>query len=297
MVWRRDCEVWRIELPFMKKISFRYVAFVLGCLLLVTGGLKAQATFSDKPVESYLFGSRWELLAIAEFEFILGTWLITGVYPRLARQCALLTFLGFLGVSLMTAFNGERSCSCFGELKVSPWIAAFIDSAALIALLLCQPGVNNSTNTFSPLLRAFLVVYPMALLGLPIALAVSSDTNSLLLLPSKHVVDLGEVPAGEWRTASLDLSNKGDKPVVIEKFESSCRCLSLECVPRVVPASGTAQLNVTLDLGKEPSFVGNLRIRAEGKTRAGALALSIQVKAKVQESSILPQPQGTALAP
>lgn len=281
----------------MKSTGFRYVALVLGLLLLVTGGLKIHAAFSDKPIESYFFHSRWELLGIAEIEFFLGGWLITGVYSRLARRCALMTFFCFLAVSLLTAFSGERSCSCFGALQASPWIAATIDFIALIALFLCELSANPSTNAFPLLWNAFLVVYPVPLLTLPIALAVSGDPSSPLLLPSEHVVDLGVLSSGEWRNSSLTLTNKGAMPVEIEAITSSCPCLSLQCVPRVVPPSGTAQLSVTLDLGKEPSFSGNLRIHVQGKTRSGALAFSVQVTAKVQEPQFLPQLRNSTLAP
>jgi hypothetical protein len=280
----------------MQRISFRYIALLLGLLLLATGGLKTHAAFAGKPVETYLQISPWELIAIAEFELFLGGWLITGVYPRLARGGALMAFLCFLGVSLWTAFNGERSCSCFGALNVSPWIAASIDSAALIALFLGRPRMDTSIDTFSPPRRALLIVFALVLLALPVSFAVSADAHSPFLIPSNNVVDLGVLHAGEWRNASLGLTNQGDHPIDIETIESSCHCLSLECVPRVVPPSGTAEMIVTLDLGKEPSFVGNLRIRAQGRTRFGALAFSVQLTAKVEESGFLPQSQGASLA-
>jgi hypothetical protein len=277
--------------------GYCYLASVLGLLLLTTAALKTHAAFTETAFDAGLLSSRWVILAIAEFEFFLGGWLITGVYSRLARRGALMTFLCFLCISLVTAFSGERSCSCFGALEVSPGIAATIDCTALIALLLYEPAANASTNTFSPLWCAFLVVYPVALLSLSIALAVSGDPSSPLLLPSKHVVDLGVLSPGEWQNSSLSLTNEGAMPVEIETISSTCPCLSLQCIPPVVPPSGTAQLNATLDLGKEPSFVGNLRIHVQGRTRSGALAFSMQVIAKVRKPQFLPPSQGAALSP
>lgn len=200
-----------------------------------------------------------------------------------------MTFLCFLAVSLLTAFNGERSCSCFGVLKASPWIAAFIDSTALIALSLCRAGTDASIAPFFQLWRSILALFALTLLALPLALALSGDSRSPLLIPSKPAIDLGDLSAGEWRDASISLTNEGDKPVEIETISSGCRCLSLQCLPQVVPPSGTAQMIAVLDLGKEPSFVGKLRIRAQGRTRSGALAFSVQVTAKVQENRFLSQ--------
>lgn len=281
----------------MRTSGYCRLASVLGLLLLTTAALKTHAAFTETAFNAGLLSSRWVVPAIAEFEFFLGGWLVAGVYPRLARRCALMTFFCFLGISLFGALNGERSCSCFGELEVSPWIAVSIDSAALIALLLCRPQVDASTNTFSPSRQALLVVFAPVLLGLPLALVVSGDARAPLLSPSKDVVDLGVLSAGERRNTSLLLSNKGDTPVEIVKIESSCPCLCLECVPRDVPPSGTARMTATLDLGKEHGFVGKLRIRAQGRTRSGALAFSVQLTVKVQEPRSLPPPQGAALAP
>lgn len=281
----------------MPTSGYCYLASALGLLLLSTGALKTHAAFTEVALDTGLLSSRWELLAIAEFEFFLGGWLITGAYSRLARRCASITFLCFLAVSLLTALGGERSCSCFGALQASPWIAATIDFIALIALFLCELSANPSTNAFPLLWNAFLVVYPVPLLTLPIALAVSGDPSSPLLLPSEHVVDLGVLSSGEWRNSSLTLTNKGAMPVEIEAITSSCPCLSLQCAPRVVPPSGTAQLSLILDLSKEPNFSGNLRIHVQGKTRSEALAFSVQVTAKVQESQFLPQLRNSPLAP
>lgn len=267
----------------MRTSGFRYLALIFGLLLLVTGGLKTHAAFSDKPIDSYLVTNRWELLAIAEFELFLGGWLMSGVYPRLARPLAALTFLCFLAVSLMTAFRGERSCACFGELHVSPWIAAFIDFTASIALLLCRPGANASTVPTSSLRRSLLGTFTLALLAPPIALALNDSARSPLLISSQRVMDLGVLTSGEWRDASLYLTNKGDAPVEVGAIASSCRCLSVKCIPQVVPPGGTAQMIVVLDLGKEPDFVGKLRIHVQGRTRSGTLAFSVQVRAQVQE--------------
>ena len=267
----------------MRTSGYCYLASILGLLLLSTAALKTQAAFTEVTFDTGLLSSRWGILAIAEFEFFLGGWLIAGFYSRLARRCALMTFLCFLAVSLVTAFNGERSCICFGKLEVSPWFAAFIDIAAWSVLLLCRPGANTSTVPSSPLWRSLIVPLTLTLLALPIALAMSGDARSPLLISSKPVVDLGMLSASEWRDASLCLTNESDMPIEIETIESSCHCLSIRCIPQLVPPSGTAEMIVTLDLGKEPSFVGNLRVRAWGRTRSGALAFSLQVIAKVRQ--------------
>lgn len=191
------------------------------------------------------------------------------------------------GCSVSVTFGPGRTdnrCDRLHFWSLHPGGANFLfaDGIASIALLFCEPEANTSTHAFSPFWRAFLVVFAFAILALPIALAVSGDANSPLLMPSKHIMDLGVLSPGEGRNSCLSLANEGAMPVEIETITSTCPCLFLECIPRVVPPSATAQMSVALDLGKEPSFVGNLRIRVQGKTRSGALAFSLQVIAKVQ---------------
>ena len=110
-----------------------------------------------------------------------------------------------------------------------------------------------------------------------------------MLIASEPVVDLGILSAGELRSTSFQLTNKQRVAVEIAKISSSCRFLTVESSLRVVPPSESVQANLTLDLGKEPTFVGNLRIHVEGKTGSGELAFSLQVKAKVEESGFLSQ--------
>lgn len=274
----------------MRTSGYRHIASVLGLLLLSTAVLKTHAAFAAVSLDAEFLSSRWFVLAIAEFEFFVGGWLVTGVYPRFARPCALMTFLCFLGVSLFNIFRGESSCSCFGVLKASPWIAASIDAAAVIALLLCRSRADDYAPTLSPVRRALLTLTALSLLALPVAFAVSGNAHSPPLIPSTPVVDLGVLSPGELRSTSFGLTNEGNTPVEIAKINSSCHCLTLDCSPRVVPPSGSDQANLALDLGKEPSFVGNLRIHVQGRTRSGELAFSLQVKAKVEDSGFLPQP-------
>jgi hypothetical protein len=266
----------------VKCSAYRYIAFILGLLLLVTAGLKTQAAFADSPLETGFLTNRWGVLAIAEFELFLGAWLLTNFLPWLARGCALASFLCFLGFSIASILAGERSCSCFGNLMVSPWFALMVDVASLSALLAFQPPADTASVTLSSRQRIFMIFIAGLLLAIPNALALTEDARRPLLVSSEQLVDLGVLSRGECRGSTLWLTNEGTTPVEIETVESTCHCLKLEGARRTVSPSETIRTTVVLDLANEPSFTGNLRIKVQGWTRSGALAFSIQVKAKVR---------------
>lgn len=267
----------------MKSFGFRSVALVIGLLLLFTASLKTDAAFADMLVERSFFTSRKGLLIIAEFELFLGAWLISGLRPAVARRCALVTFTCFLGFSLASSLAGERSCSCFGNLAVSPWFASTIDLVAVGILLMCKPQTNTSFVVTTPMRKSFLILIFIVPLAVPPILASCIDTHSALLVPSEQSLDLGIVSMGGRRSATLCLTNKEVNAVEVKTVLSSCPCLKLRCPSQVVRPSETIRTLITLDLEEEPAFVGNLRITLQGRTQTGALAFSVQVRAKVQK--------------
>jgi hypothetical protein len=253
--------------------GYRYIAVALGLLLLVTGGLKTHAAFADDLLETSFLTNRWAVLALAEFELFLGAWLLMGYRPSAARRCALASFTCFLGFSLASALAGEQSCSCFGNLAVSPWFALTTDVAAVSALLSCRPQGDACFTDLNVAKRIFLILIIGLLSALPPALAISYDTHRPLLDASEPVVDLGVLSMGGRRSATLRLTNRGTDPVEIEAVESGCHCLTLQGAPQVVSPSQTIRMLLRLDLGKEPAFTGNLRVHVAGTDAIGRLGL------------------------
>lgn len=115
--------------------AYFFVALALGVLLIVAGALKTGPWLSGVSAEGGSGRSVLVGLAIA-VELLFGLWLMLGLFPRLTRCVALGCFFGFLNIALFKALEGAASCSCFGNVPLTPWIAFTIDVVAVVALLL-----------------------------------------------------------------------------------------------------------------------------------------------------------------
>src|SRR5262245_25035249 len=129
---------------------YSLVSRLLAALLLVAGGLKVHDLFAAGPG-----GARWLNAGVAAFELLFGLWLFFGLFPRWSRILALGCFVGFLDVALSQTLEGQRSCGCFGKVPVWPWVAAGIDLAAAILLVIAQPGTDVTGRAMRRRLAGF----------------------------------------------------------------------------------------------------------------------------------------------
>jgi hypothetical protein len=125
-----------------------------------------------------ILDSRWFAIALVEFEVVLGLWLLSGAYARLAWWAALVCFLGFAAFSLASALMGNRSCGCFGNVEVSPWLSLAIDVAAVGALLCYRPS-SLLASAPSSSAHGLLLVSIALCAGISAAVFISSNPSKL----------------------------------------------------------------------------------------------------------------------
>lgn len=107
----------------------------VGLLLLVAAGLKlAGLGVSAVPAVAW-FATPTVQILVAEWEIVLGIWLLSGAYPIGAWLAALATFGAFAMISGYLGAIGVASCGCFGAIKASPWWSFGVDAAVLLALV------------------------------------------------------------------------------------------------------------------------------------------------------------------
>jgi hypothetical protein len=113
----------------------RVVEIVLAVLLFLAASLKAFSLFasSGSPI-SGLIQQRILLICLIEAELLLAIWLLVGGASRLRFLCAIACFCLFAAAAAYEFFHAMPSCGCFGNVKVSPAVAAVLDVAAVIAL-------------------------------------------------------------------------------------------------------------------------------------------------------------------
>jgi thiol-disulfide isomerase/thioredoxin len=115
------------------------VRTILAAILIGAAVLKGYQLATEPVLGSGLLSSRVFLIAVVEFEWLFGVWLLTGMYPKWTWRVALGCFGLFACVSLYKGLSGDASCGCFGRVTVSPWWTLTMDLAAVAALLLWTP--------------------------------------------------------------------------------------------------------------------------------------------------------------
>ena len=82
----------------------------------------------------------------AEWELILGLWLLSGAYRFGAWLAALGTFSTFAAVSGYFGYIGVASCGCFGVIRTSPWTAFAVDAVAIALLVFSRSRLPGGTS-------------------------------------------------------------------------------------------------------------------------------------------------------
>jgi hypothetical protein len=250
---------------------------MVGGVLLTAAILKAQRLLTEPALGTGLFESRWFQVLLVEGEVGCGLALALGLWPRITRGAALLLFAAFFGVALAKVLSGARSCACFGNVQVRPWLAVLLDAGLVSALWCCQPAAPaTGSHRFALTAGLFaLLLFPIALFGF------ARDKAYPWLEVSPAMIELGNVPQGGRREFALHVRNPQDQSVTIEQVQSSCPCLEARGLPLVLAPGEEGTLAFVLDLAREREFTGRLRIDFRALTAAGATVFSASVQASV----------------
>lgn len=141
------------------------IPIAFGLLLFSAAFLKGYELFEAPLLDANPWYSRAFQIAAVEAEWVLGLWLLSGLWRWGVRWAALAAFHTFLAVSVTRALAGEETCGCFGRVPISPiWMAA-LDLAAILALWLWRPPKGRGVGRRVPWLRAMPVLVLLLLVG------------------------------------------------------------------------------------------------------------------------------------
>lgn len=121
--------------------AYDLVRLTLGVVLLTAAALKGHQLATSLVAAAGILTSRWFLIALVEFEFALGIWLLSGLYQQLSRRSSIACMAVFGAVSIARALAGSTSCGCLGAVEISPWWTAGFDFAAALSLFTTTPAV------------------------------------------------------------------------------------------------------------------------------------------------------------
>ncbi|MCS7016134.1 MAG: DUF1573 domain-containing protein [Gemmatales bacterium] len=234
-------------------------------LLLVAAILKLHALLTRPTSNQSLFLAPRAELCLAYLEFLLGTWLLTGLGRRAAWWAATAFFATVLAVAAYQGWTGQASCGCLGQVQVHPWTMVAVDAAVLTALLLSRrQWCRDEFPALAVGRIRWIGLTIVCFLGLALAawMLTSQDTNLLARLRGEVVTlrpfltDLGTAPAGTWQSFRIEVHNSGATPVRIVGGSIHCACRIANTVPLTVPPGGQLELNL---MGRFPATPGRFQ--------------------------------------
>ena len=226
----------------------------VGVLLLATAALKLYGlSVSAVPQVGWFSQPQVQLIA-AEWELVLGAWLLSGIGGRASWVAALVTFAAFAGVSGYLGWQGVALCGCFGIIQANPWWAFGVDAAILAALAVSRPMAEVTDAPFARVAGVWAgsVAIVCALLVGVSSLAFGSVEATLAKLRGETVsagtgyVDFGSGKPGETLTASATVANWTNEPVRLVGGTSDCSCATTDDFPVVVPPNGKVSFRIRL---------------------------------------------------
>jgi len=176
--------------------GYDIVRVAVGAILLAAAGLKTHQLATRPLVGTDLFSSRWLLGLQVQFELVLGVWLLSGLWRRLAWAAGLVCFVGFSIITLVKGIRGDPTCGCFGVVPVDPWLTLVLDLGVVAGLAVCRPG--RQTGQFVRYFRARLAGAVAVVLAAGIAAGVLANSYEPARLSASGRI------VGEQRWVELD---------------------------------------------------------------------------------------------
>lgn len=241
----------------------------LGILLLFAAGLKTHQLSTEPLVSPGILSSRLFVIALIQFEIVLGCWLISGWLPRASTYMAIVCFAVFACHSLFQSFAGSRTCGCFGKFAVNPIWAFGVDLFAVLALFWTRAVLaERSRDALFFKLRSVAACFVWAGLSLgsmavvhrfqPTVDGVAIDADSVVIEPLKlrgkefplfGWIDIGdELATGRWNLVFYhhDCPKCQDRILAYRQALNESRNLDWELVLIELPPHGDG---VAVDFG------------------------------------------------
>ena len=243
--------------------------------MLTAAGLKAYGFGVDPVARTGIFSAPAFQFLVILFEVGLGVWLLSGKQQLGAWLAVLVTFAAFAafaGISSYQGVIGQASCGCLGsKVTVNPWIMFGIDLVAIAALLVARPDFKplwenrvRIVRTTSAVVGVYLLVMAalaaVAYLGYGSVDAALASLRQERISVSPSLVDMGEGVPGETRQATVELTNRTDKPVRLIGGTADCSCTVLADLPVTIPPGESRSITVSVRL---PNASGSFNRKAK----------------------------------
>ena len=110
--------------------------------------------------------------------------------------------------------------------------------------------------------------------------------NAEVIGMKETTFDFGKIPQGKPVTHNFEVTNSGDKPLIIENVEASCGCTTPEWSQDPVPPGGQTIIKVGFNASSQGLFKKSITINYNGD-QAKTLLISGEVYARPTTSAPL----------
>jgi len=231
------------------------VRLIVGLPLIATAGLKLYGLSASAVPQMGWFSQPWVQLLAAEWELVLGAWLLSGVARRASWVAALGTFAAFAGVSGYLGWQGVASCGCFGAIKANPWWAFGVDVVVVAVLAASRPPATAEPQS-AALRTAGIWAGAVSLVCAALVGAGSLAFGSVEAVVAKlrgdgisagtSYIDFGAGRSGETLYSDAVVANWTNEPVRLVGGTSDCSCATTDDFPLVIPPNGKANFRIRL---------------------------------------------------
>ncbi len=284
------------EMNRRRTLAWTAVRLLLGLLLVTAAGLKLAGQNVSAVPQVGWFTLPTVQIAAAEWEIVLGLWLLSGAYRIGAWFAALATFASFAAVSGYLGWIGVTSCGCFGAIHGSPWHAFAVDAVAVAMLAPLGPSIAL-LRQYAPSERRRLVVngvvYGAAITGVlalvtaGASFAFSSPDAALAWLRGEQItldqsyIDFGIGEPGDTLRAVVQVRNWSNRPIQLVGGTSDCSCITTKGLPVTILPKRSASVPIQMRVkGSRPGIVTQVAELWTDDEKQGAvrLRLSCQVR-------------------
>jgi hypothetical protein len=244
--------------------AFLIVRWLVGLLLLTAAGLKIHALATDPLSQDSLLLSPRLQIATIQVEIVLGLWLLSGWAVRAAWLASIGFFVILAGSSLYLALDGQPSCGCFGRVTVNPWWTFALDAAVVAVLAVCSPPLSSQTIPGARLRGVLTTVLGaaaiLALVGGAFLLFSGDPATALARLRGEPITVepsvswVGERPAQDEDTFTIQLTNHGDQAVQVFGGTANCSCIATGDLPMSIPPHESRQISVNVMFKGQPGL-------------------------------------------
>ena len=201
-------------------------------------------------------------LLIAEYEMILGTLVLAGVFRSWVWAAVVVSFAAFACVSLASATAGEQSCGCLGSVIINPWWMFALDVGTVLSAVATRtffigPLLSKSSTRNLMTIGTLCAAIPCIAVGLyrgpggtrsATAHTESRARDSLPgLLVRTREADVGVLGDGTIGQATFEFTNHGSLPITIDGVVSHCGCTAAKPDKTVIAPGEFSTIPVTVN--------------------------------------------------